>query len=526
MYGWSDLIEPAVTAADPVATHPASASTPTSSLDLPVFATVFALAVIFQLARGDMGLFPEWRATPNGATLGDGWVPQVWFAAALLTLARPRVWSLVLLAACGVFDLWWRLPVSSPSIFFHGLVSAQLLVTAVGAVVAERSLRITGESYIERLRAPLLSLLVILFAFAVFHKFTSTAFYWTSGFFDLLTSYYAPFYPADGIPVSVHWGLTVGGEAILGAALFFRRTRALGVLACVAFACFVGMVVYGFGSIVMAAAFSLGASALLLEPIRRSRLVRGLGKRASAGTWRLALTFALACVFLLDHESGFTLADRGWMFEAGEKPGLADVITPMQVVWFAISTGLLVSVSLAFLEYGPRVLAHGPRPANLVAFSVAVVFVLSEVGLYVGLKETPNVAMFSGLRVKSRTPNHFIARDRLLNAYFHRDLVMVDPQDGEPRLGTPPLALRELQQREERLGVVDTWVETYRTAPHLTRLRDGREEAFEFAELADVEPRWLEVLLPRRLFALRPATEPDLRASMPELFEGSDADSR
>jgi hypothetical protein len=95
-----------------------------SEFDFAVFAWFLAFAVLFQLARGDMGLFPALRNTPNGTTLGDGPVPEVWFCCALLVLAYPnRVWSLVLLGIAGVFDLWWRLPTVTPSIYFHGLIS-------------------------------------------------------------------------------------------------------------------------------------------------------------------------------------------------------------------------------------------------------------------------------------------------------------------------------------------------------------------------------------------------------------------
>ncbi|MEQ1912543.1 MAG: hypothetical protein ABMA15_27235, partial [Vicinamibacterales bacterium] len=48
-----------------------------SGLDFSFFAWFLALAVVFQLARGDMGVFPGFRNTPNGYTLGDGVVPLV-----------------------------------------------------------------------------------------------------------------------------------------------------------------------------------------------------------------------------------------------------------------------------------------------------------------------------------------------------------------------------------------------------------------------------------------------------------------
>ena len=106
---------------------------PRLELDFAVFAWVFAMAVVFQLARGDIGLFPELRSTPNGSTLGDGLVPQIWFGCALLTLAVPhKVWCLMLLAVAGLLDFWRRLPVSTASLYFHAVVSGLIRWNSAG----------------------------------------------------------------------------------------------------------------------------------------------------------------------------------------------------------------------------------------------------------------------------------------------------------------------------------------------------------------------------------------------------------
>lgn len=91
--------------------------------------------------------------------------------------------------------------------------------------------------------------------------------------------------------------------------------------------------------------------------------------------------------------------------------------------------------------------------------------------------------------------------------------------DGEgERTGIPPLALRAVRDRERRLGVTQALVERYRKGK-ITRLRNGREEPFEFTDLDSVHAtHWLEIVLPQRLFCLEPASEEDLRASMPGLF--------
>src|SRR5215203_484572 len=114
-----------------------------SDLDFPVFAWLLAMAVLFQLARGDMGLFRELRSTPDGSGLGDGISAQVWFGCALLTLAFPgKVWCLVLLSLAGLLDFWWRLPISTASLYFHAVVSSQIVFTAVWLVARHRTLRI------------------------------------------------------------------------------------------------------------------------------------------------------------------------------------------------------------------------------------------------------------------------------------------------------------------------------------------------------------------------------------------------
>jgi len=489
-----------------------------SEFDFAVFAWFLAFAVLFQLARGDMGLFPALRKTPNGTTLGDGPVPEVWFCCALLVLLYPnRVWSLVLLGIAGVFDLWWRLPTVTPSIYFHGLISLQILLTALYLIARRRRLRIPPAEFIDSFRTPVLGLLIALFFFSGFHKLSYGGPAATTSFFRLVAGYYLPFLPTAHLPRIAIWFLTVAGELGMATTLFFQRTRPAALLLCVGFACFVGTVVYGFGAIVLAALTPLIATHLVFEPLNRLGLTDFLRRHMTAKSWRLAFLVAIGAVFLHDHATGFTLADRTWLFGPDEKPKTADVLTLMQSLWFVFSTGVFVGVLAAAIRHRSAI-AILFRPARTwIAYALPAFVVLSELGLYTGLKDSPNFTMFSGLAVKSCIPNHLIARDRFLSAFFHRDLLFATTPQGT-KIGIPALSLRAKLDRARRHGTPDPLIEIYRNA-EVTRMRGGVEEPFNLNNLDDIRASsWLEVLLPRRLFFLEAASEADLRCSMPALF--------
>ena len=207
-----------------------------------------------------MGLFPALRNTPGGFTFGDGLVPQIWFCCALLTCVYPnKISLLVLLGVAGVFDFWWRLPIVTPSIYFQALISTQILLTAVHLFLRRASFRISPAEFIETFRTSALGLLVALFFVAGFHKFTWQARVEAGAFFRLIAGYYAPFLHLSRISSLAIWLLTAGGELLIAIGLLFQRTRGAALLSCLAFACFVGSVVYGFGAAVLAVWGVLGS---------------------------------------------------------------------------------------------------------------------------------------------------------------------------------------------------------------------------------------------------------------------------
>lgn len=487
-------------------------------LDFSVFAWLFAIAVLFQLARGDMGLFPELRNTPDGTGLGDGFSAQIWFGCALVTLAFPsRVWCLVLLSLAGLLDFWWRLPISTASLYFHAVVSSQIVFTMVCLVAKKRTLRISPETFIEGLRASMVGLLGVLFCVAAFHKLTPSATYASAEFFRWIGRYYVPFLPQDGGPRLLTWLMTVSGEATIGTALLFRRTRLGGLVLGVGFACLVGSVVYGFGAIVLASLMSLGVASLVAEPLNRLALTRFLRTRATPRAWRLAFVLAVAALFLIDHARGFTLADRGALFAPSDQPTTADVLTYMQALWFVLSTTALVAVVVAARTHGAAIIRSVHRPLGYATYALPVLFFLSEVGVYAGLKDRPNVAMFSGLSVASCAPNHIVMRRRFYSSFFHRDLLLVRVP-GHEAVGIPSLSLQARAARAKRYGERDAMVDQFRHGT-ITRLRRGVEEPFDFAALEEVTAsNWLEAALPPRLFWFYPVDEADLRCSMPDLF--------
>jgi hypothetical protein len=487
-------------------------------LDFSVFAWLLAMAALFQLARGDMGLFRELRSTPDGTGFGDGFFAQVWFGCALLTLAFPRrVWCLVLLSLAELLDFWWRLPLTTASLYFHAVVSSQIVFTTVWLVAKRRTLRISPETLIESLRASMVGLLGVLFCVAAFHKLTRGATYESAEFFRRIGRYYVPHLPQAGGPSLLTWFITVGGEATIGTALLFRRTRLGGLVLGVGFACVVGSIVYGFGAIVLASLMSLEVASLVAEPLDRLALTRFLRTSATPQTWRIAFVLAVAALFFVDHARGFTLADRAGLFAPGHQPTTADVLTYMQVLWFTLSTTALVAVVVAARTHGAAIIRSVHRPLGYAAYALPALFCLSEVGVYAGVKDRPNIAMFSGLRVASCAPNHLVMRGRFYSSFFHRDLLLVRAP-GRETIGIPALSLRARADRAQRYGERDPMVDEFRHGM-ITRLRGGVEQPFDLDALEEVTAgSWLEAALPPRLFWFSPVGERDLRCSMPDLF--------
>ncbi len=490
-------------------------------VDFSFFAWFLALAVVFQLARGDMGVFPGFRNTPNGYTLGDGVVPLVWFCCALLTLAFPtRVWSVVLLAMTGLYDFWWRLPVATPSIYFHALVSAQIAFTAAYLVVRQRTLHLSSAAFIDALRKPILGLLVGLFFFGAFHKLTGSAIAATSDFFALVSRYYVPFLPMWRVPDVMCWLVTIGGEGAIACTLLFKRTRWVGVLLCIGFTAFVGSTVYGFGAIILAAVMPLVAVPLLLEPLDRLNRADSLSRIAKGATWRIVFAILIGGLFIIDHARGFSLADRPWLFGPAARPTIGNALTILQVVWFVLNTTVLACVLMAVYRHRSRIVAHISPARAGISYALPLFLACSELALYAGWKNTPAFTMFSGVTVESCAPNHWIARSHFLNSFFYRDLLLVTAPGGE-RIGIPALSLKEKWRRSRRLGVVDSDVEAYRDG-EIGRLHAGVESRFSFNELEHLRATsWVEVLLPRRLFFLNSVSEANLRCSMPDLFSAT-----
>lgn len=163
-----------------------------------------------------------------------------------------------------------------------------------------------------------------------------------------------------------------------------RRTRPIAVVAWIGFASFVGVVVYGFGSIVLATLIPLTSTRRLLGPLRNRVAVAA--RRAPAAAWRVGSAAAIATVFFADHASGFTLADRPWLFERDQRPTTVDVLTPMQCVWFLL-IGCVLSSALVALRRRRAAVAATVRPVPVwIAFAVPALLTVSEVGLYTGLR--------------------------------------------------------------------------------------------------------------------------------------------
>jgi hypothetical protein len=175
-------------------------------------------------------------------------------------------------------------------------------------------------------------------------------------------------------------------------------------------------------------------------------------------------------------------------------------------------------VVVAARTHGAAIIRSVHRPLGYAAYAVPALLFLSEVGVYAGLKDRPNIAMFSGLSVASCAPNHIVMRCRFYSSFFHRDLLLIRVP-GREAVGIPTRSLRARAERAKRYGERDPMADQFRHGT-LTRLRGGVEEPFDFEALEGATAsNWLEAALPPRLFWFSPVGEADLRCSMPDLFQ-------
>jgi hypothetical protein len=438
----------------------------------PIFATAWALAVLFHLA------------TAQGA--GRNAASALLLVSAMATIVFPGAGlSLVVLSACQIVQFWQRLPMrAQTSEYFKAICGVCLIATYIPQVQAQGTAWIaTGPWFLSF--APLLRLTTSLLFFAsVLHKLNS-------GFFIAERSdagkIIGPLLSAARLPRSgrllaaLPYG-TVLAELFVAAGLLFPATRAAAVTTLLLLFFAIGL------RGVVQFAWLMYAVALLFCDDRLAAPL--LPYVATAPSPRHVL-FAAACCGFFAAAIAFRRRETLLLLVAG-----TTVLTlPALVAW-----------SAAALRGAPAVWTGASLPLSGGEIVLLVLFSLNEMGPYVGYKDWPTFRMYSNLESGSDM-NHLFLRGWLFTPFFKRRQEVL----------LPPPMVELIPYRRFKAGgdlylPLGSLAAVARDLTSAEALRRSVDDAHQGADAAARGGRtagsWLDLAMPPRFFFHYPCARP------------------
>lgn len=363
------------------------------------FAPMWALAALFSVAgdyqslSGNNGLF---YAIPGWAIV----LQSVWL------IARPRTTGLLLSLSATVVILYaLRAPVASNNQTITMVMDLAILLSAGYLFISSGRNGIDRIFLYEQIRIVARALLAVMYFYGIFHKINSD-------FLDPTVSCAVGLYAPLASPFGLEDNLvgrylaiyaTFVIEAIAIVALYWRRYFAIGFILALIFHYIIPISAYSwymdFSCLVFAlymlsiprpvSAMAQHSIRTFLAPVRArfltlETLIIGM------------LLFALAAVFVMTL-NGFYPGRSAAMLR--HSVGI--------VLWAVIGGGLMIILANAALHYLPYT---GPAPARQPGWLLAipVLFFLSCLSPYLGLKTESSINMFSNLHTEGGETNHLL----------------------------------------------------------------------------------------------------------------------
>jgi hypothetical protein len=451
----------------------------------PIFATAWALAVLFHLA------------TPHGAERNA--VSALLLVAALGTILLPgNSLALVMLAACQIAQFWERLPMrAQTSEYFKFICGLCLIATYIPLAWAQGTASIATDLWFASF-APLLRLATSLLFFAsVLHKLNA-------GFFSPERSHarkiVGPLISTLGLP-SPRWLLatlpyaTVLGEFFIAAGLLFPATRAAAVWTLLLMFFAVGL------RGVVQFAWLMYAVGLLFCDDRVA--ARAMPYVATTFAVRHAL-FALACCVFFP--AAIVLRRR-----AAALLLLVSTVV-MALALFAWSAAAVTGAP------APMIWTGASLPLSSAQIVLLVLFSLNELGPYVGYKDWPTFRMYSNLE-SGFTINHLFLRAWLFTPFFkRRQEVLLSPSTVKlipyqrfragGDLYLPYSSLAVLAREFGKAGGLPLPIEAPNPGSGAATTAATAATAAPVANTDRTASSWLDVLMPPRFFFHYPCSRP------------------
>ncbi len=455
-----------------------------------IFTTAWALAILFHLS------------TPQGG--GRRPASILLFVAAIAAVFWPTFsLSLLALVIFQIIQFWGRLPRAQSSEYFKFICGLCLLSTYVELAVAESTLVVEPGAWF-RLALPLLRFAVSLLFFAsVLHKLNLD--FLKSGV-SVAPEFFDRFLKFLGLPKPqwIQHGsayITILIEAFIAIGVLFPATRLLAVAVLLLF-----FFVIGLQGVVQFSTLMYASALLFFDDKVLDNIAAHLGPPASPGH----LAFAIGC--LLVFAAFFVL-----------RPGLK-VLMPIASLWSVFI--LFALARLVLTSRSPVLWSASMFPLSAGQIVLLLLFLVNELGPYVGYKDWPSFRMYSNLKT-GVFGNHLFLR-RMFTPFFKRrtevaitpatrDLLYVNNGEQSEAFYVPYSSLAAAARHQLRYpspGMGDK-LRQIEYMDHGTRMSE------DLKSFGKKKRSWVDFVIPSRFFYHFPAPHPAVNPGPEPLAAGT-----
>lgn len=316
---------------------------------------------------------------------------------AVLTLWRSKsVPMLFALSVVQVMEFFMRSPLISNHTLVTSLFNLHIVIVIIISLIRSRG--INRQALYKQIAVGGRILIIVLFAWAVFHKLNTDFFNPAVSCSVVLYQQVAEMYhlpQATFLARPIIW-MTLAIELGIPVLLLFRRTRNWGILLGLGLHLFLGMYqFYDFGAMLYTLYFLFTAPTFLdYLAARHGNIFRWFAKRQ----WLLVVALI-----------GLLLITTRWFYGANLP------VPTFGPLWIIVSLFIIYLFTTTVFTQSDN--DHLPlrqlfTPMSLSAYLLIIITVVNGFLPYIGLKTNNSFEMYSNLRSENRTSNHFLLDER------------------------------------------------------------------------------------------------------------------
>lgn len=385
---------------------------------------MWSIAMLFSIA-GDPYVLAGQRSLTLFVTM---WAL---IGACITLIVKPRLtWVLGAVAIASLATYALRMPVASNNKTISAVMNISVvLVIAVAARQASANEPLNRDWIYDRLRPVARALLAIMYFYGIFHKINTD-------FLDpnvsCAVSLYKPLAQPFGLEdnlfgrhLAIYATFIIEGIAIVS--LFWKKYFAVGLILAVVFHYVIPISGYSwymdFSSLVLALYF-LTMPKPASEAVYRNAVAILRPFRMHAGRLGVLVPAALLVLFALAASYIVSL----------QYPARAPILVYHSiwiVMWAVLGGFAMIAMTLAALQYLPF---HDDAPRSRVLLwplIVPMLYFLSCLSPYVGLKTESSITMFSNLHTEGGQTNHLLFAEPPYLFDYQRDVVKIEDSSSE-----------------------------------------------------------------------------------------------